>query len=209
MFFVVLVLFLLICGGLVVLTVQNLSTPVHLVFYTWHTPTAPVALWIVGAFLLGTLLLYLISVASALDDRRELRKLRKRVSELEEEKMRSLSLGPRRIPTSPLASGDPQIPAGPRRIPTSPLASGDPQVPAGPRRIPTSPLASGDPQIPAGPRRIPTSPLASGDPQVPVGPTRVSAEPLELPSSFIPMPGIHTSPPNSGASALPMPDFRQ
>ena len=171
MFFVVLVLFLLICGGLVVLTVQNLSTPVHLVFYTWHTPTAPVALWIVGAFLLGTLLLYLISVASALDDRRELRKLRKRVSELEEEKMRSLSLGPRRIPTSPLASGDPQIPAGPRRIPTSPLASGDPQVP--------------------------------------VGPTRVSAEPLELPSSFIPMPGIHTSPPNSGASALPMPDFRQ
>ena len=152
MFFVVLVLFLLICGGLVVLTVQNLSTPVHLVFYTWHTPTAPVALWIVGAFLLGTLLLYLISVASALDDRRELRKLRKRVSELEEEKMRSLSLGPARVPTSP---------------------------------------------------------LASGDPQVPVGPTRVSAEPLELPSSFIPMPGIHTSPPNSGASALPMPDFRQ
>ncbi len=193
MFFVVLVLFLLICGGLVVLTVQNLSTPVHLVFYTWHTPTAPVALWIVGAFLLGTLLLYLISVASALDDRRELRKLRKRVSELEEEKMRSLSLGPARVPT----------------FPTSPLASGDPQIPAGPRRIPTSPLASGDPQIPAGPRRIPTSPLASGDPQVPVGPTRVSAEPLELPSSFIPMPGIHTSPPNSGASALPMPDFRQ
>src|SRR5437762_875681 len=65
MFFVVLALFLLICGGLVVLTVQNLSTPVHLVFYTWHTPAVPVALWIVGAFLLGTLLLYLISVTSA------------------------------------------------------------------------------------------------------------------------------------------------
>jgi uncharacterized integral membrane protein len=189
MFFVVLALFLLICGGLVVLTVQNLSTPVPLVFYTWHTPTVPVALWIVGAFLLGTLLLYLISVASALDDHRELRKLRKRVSELEEEKMRSLSLGPARIPTSPLASGDPQIPVGPARIPTPPLPSGDPQILAGPRRIPTSPLGL--------------------DPQVPVGPTRVSTEPLELPSSFIPMPGIHTSPPNSGASALPMPDFRQ
>src|SRR6266566_944882 len=111
MFFVVLALFLLICGGLVVLTVQNLSTPVPLVFYTWHTPTAPVALWIVGAFLLGTLLLYLISVASALDDRRELRKLRKRVSELEEEKRQSLSQGLIRVPTPPLASGGPQVPA--------------------------------------------------------------------------------------------------
>ncbi len=192
MFFVVLALFLLICGGLVVLTVQNLSTPVHLVFYTWHTPAAPVALWIVGAFLLGTLLLYLISVASALGDRRKLRKLRKRVSELEEEKMRSLSLGPVRAPTSPPASGDPQIPMGPVRAPTSPLTPSGPQAPMGPRRVPTSPLG-----------------LGTDGPQVPMGPTRVLTEPLELPSSFIPMPGIHTSPPNSGASALPMPDFRQ
>jgi len=167
MFFLVLTLFLLICGGLVVLTTQNLSNPIHLVFYSWHTPAIPIALWIVGAFLLGTLLLYLISVVSALDDRRELRKLRKRVSELEEEKMRSLSLGPARVPTS-------------------------------------SP-ASGSPQPPAGPARVPTLPLMPGGPQVPVGPTG----PLQPPSSFIPMPGMHTPPQNGGASALPIPDSRQ
>jgi len=120
MFFLVLALFLLICGGLVVLTVQNLSTPVHLVFYSWHIPAVPVALWIVGAFLLGTLLLYLISVTSALDDRRELRKLRKRISELEEEKRRSLPLGPARVPTLPLMPGSPQVPVGPTKAPTGP-----------------------------------------------------------------------------------------
>jgi hypothetical protein len=32
---------------------------------------------------------------------------------------------------------------------------------------------------------------------------------LQLSSSYIPMPGIYTSPQNNGASALPMPDSRQ
>jgi uncharacterized integral membrane protein len=185
MFFVVLALFLLICGGLVVLTIQNLPTPVQFVFYTWHTPVTPAIFWIVGAFLLGALLFYLMLVVSARDDRRELRKLRKRVSELEEEKARSLSLGPARAP----APGDPQALAGPPRMPTSPPASGGPQVPMGPRRIPSSPLGL--------------------DAQIPMQPTGAPVEQLELSSPFMPMPGIYPSPPNSGASTLPMPDFRQ
>jgi uncharacterized integral membrane protein len=172
MFFLVLALFLLTCGGLVVLTVQNLSTPVHLVFYTWHTPVVPMVLWIVGAFLLGTVLLYLISVASALEDHRELRELRKRVSKLEEEKRQSQSQGPIRVSTPPLALGGPQVPAELARVPISPPVSSNLQIPA--------------------------------------RPTMTSTGQLQLSSSpFIPMPGIPTSPQNSGVSALPTPDSRQ
>jgi len=170
MFFLVLALFLLVCGGLVVLTTQNLSTPVHLVFYSWRTPAIPVALWIVGAFLLGTLLLYLISVASALDDRRELRSLRKRVSELEEEKMRSQSSGPARVPASPPVSGSPQVSTGPARIPTSPLASGNPHIPARPTRTSTGPLQLSSSYIPMP--GIYTSPQNNGASALPMPDSR-------------------------------------
>jgi uncharacterized integral membrane protein len=108
MFFLVLALLLLVCGSLVVLTTQNLATSVQFVFYSWHTPAIPVALWIVGAFLLGALLLYLISVVSAVDDWHELNALRKRIAELEEEKMQSLSRGPaKKAPTAALLQSIP------------------------------------------------------------------------------------------------------
>lgn len=148
MFFLVLALFLLVCGGLVVLTTQNLSTSVHLVFYSWQTPAIPVALWIVGAFLLGTLLLYLISVASAVDDRREIAALQKHISELEAEKARSLSLEPAKVPISPLASGSPQISARPTKVPTSPLTLGSAQIPAKPIKPSTGPLQLSSPFMP-------------------------------------------------------------
>ncbi len=160
MFFLVLALFLLTCGGLVLLTVQNLSTPVHLVFYSWHTPALPVVLWIAGAFLLGSLLLYLISVVSALEDRRELRALRKRVSQLEEEKRQSLSQGPVRVSTSPPASGGPQVPAEPTRVPISPPVSGNVQIPARPTMTSTGPLQLSSPFMPMP--GIPTHPQNSG-----------------------------------------------
>jgi len=170
MFFLVLALFLLVCGGLAVLTTQNLSTPVRLVFYSWHTPAIPVALWIVGAFLLGTLLLYLISVASALDDRRELRALHKRVSELEEEKMRSQSSGPVGVPASPLVPSNPQVSVGPTRAPTLPLASSNPHIPARPTRTSTGPLQLSSSYIPMP--GIYTSPQNNGASALPTQDSR-------------------------------------
>ncbi|GCE13439.1 LapA family protein [Tengunoibacter tsumagoiensis] len=85
MFYLVL-LFLLVFGGvLTVVAVDNLSTPVHVSLLLWATPDLPIGLWIVTAFLLGALLLYIVSAISAWHERREIRKLRKRIGQLEEQ----------------------------------------------------------------------------------------------------------------------------
>ena len=84
MLYPILILFLLICGGLAIVTALNLSTQVHLSLFTWQTPDLPVGFWVMAAFFLGALLLYLVSVASALGDRREIKTLRKRIAELEQ-----------------------------------------------------------------------------------------------------------------------------
>src|SRR5690348_17208274 len=90
-FYLLLLIFLLIGGGLALITWQNLSGSVQLVFFNWHTPHLPAGLWLIGCFLLGALLLYLISTLSALRERRELKELRKRVAELEQEKAQAQS----------------------------------------------------------------------------------------------------------------------
>ena len=78
MFFLVLLLFLLVCGGLAVLTIFNFATQVHLVFMSWHSPDLPIGMWMLITFFVGALLLYLVSIVSAWADRREIKKLRKR-----------------------------------------------------------------------------------------------------------------------------------
>jgi len=82
--YLVLLLFILVCGGLVGLTVLNVNTQVHFVVLNWKSPDLPVGFWLIIAFFLGALLLYLVSVASAFHDRREMKRLNKRIAELEQ-----------------------------------------------------------------------------------------------------------------------------
>lgn len=81
----ILLLFVLAGGIFAVITVENLTTSVHLILFGWQTPELPVGLLVVSAFLLGALLLYIVSFLSAWSDKRELNELRKRVSELEQQ----------------------------------------------------------------------------------------------------------------------------
>ncbi len=85
MFYVALILFALIGSALVVLTIENIATPVQFVLFTWQTPSLPLGLVVLGAFILGAFLLYIVSAFSALRDGRERKRLRKRVSELEQQ----------------------------------------------------------------------------------------------------------------------------
>ncbi len=84
MLYLILLLFLLVCIGLTALTVLDVSTQVHITILTWQSPDAPIGFWMLGAFFLGALLLYLVSVASAMHDRREIRRLRQLVSDLQQ-----------------------------------------------------------------------------------------------------------------------------
>ncbi len=87
MFYVVLLVIVLLGGALAVLVIENfsmLATATQLSFFIWHTPPLPVGLWLLISCLCGALMLYLLSVLSALRERSELRMLRKRVAELEQ-----------------------------------------------------------------------------------------------------------------------------
>jgi uncharacterized integral membrane protein len=77
-------LFLLVTAGLVVIVFLNTGSNVSLAVFGWHSPSLPPGLLILLAFFLGALLLYLISVTSAWHDVRELKKLRQRITDLEQ-----------------------------------------------------------------------------------------------------------------------------
>ncbi|GCE06208.1 lipopolysaccharide assembly protein LapA domain-containing protein [Dictyobacter aurantiacus] len=85
MFYLILLLFLLVCGGLAVLTILNFTTQVHIVLFSWQSPDLPIGMWILLAFFLGALLLYLVSLVSAWSDRRKIKKLQRNVAELQEQ----------------------------------------------------------------------------------------------------------------------------
>ncbi len=85
MFYILLFLFALAGSALVVLTIENLSTQVQLALFTWQSPSLPLGLVVLIAFILGALLLYIVSALSALRDVGEKRRLRKRVAELEQQ----------------------------------------------------------------------------------------------------------------------------
>lgn len=86
MIYFIFLLFLLVVAGLGAITYFNLSNTVHLTMLSWQTPDLPVGLWLIAAFLLGALLLYLVAVSSATGDRRELKQLHARVDKLKAEK---------------------------------------------------------------------------------------------------------------------------
>lgn len=85
MVYVVLFIFALVGSALVVLTVENLAPQVQLAVFAWQSPNVPLGLVVLIAFILGALLLYIVSALSALRDRGEKRRLRRRVSELEQQ----------------------------------------------------------------------------------------------------------------------------
>jgi uncharacterized integral membrane protein len=88
---VILVLFILVGGALAVLAYENFATltiEVHLALFGWHAPALPLGVWLLLACLLGALLLYIVTVLSALRDRRQMVKLRRRVAELEQAQAR-------------------------------------------------------------------------------------------------------------------------
>jgi uncharacterized integral membrane protein len=77
----------LVGGPLVVLVFENsaiLMIEVPLTVFGWHAPQVPLALILLLSGLLGALLLYMIAVFSAWQDRRALAQLRRRVMELEQ-----------------------------------------------------------------------------------------------------------------------------
>lgn len=85
MFFLMIVLFGAVGVALTILTMQNFSTLAHLTIFTWQTPNLPLGLLILIAFLTGAFLLYLVSAIWAWLDQREVKKLRKRIAELEKQ----------------------------------------------------------------------------------------------------------------------------
>lgn len=102
MVYIILLIFVLVGGSLTLLMLQN-STPVHFSLFGWQLPEMPFGLLMLAAFLLGAILLYAVAVASAWQDRREVRQLRARIAELEQAEMRRPS-GPIQAvpPTAPL-----------------------------------------------------------------------------------------------------------
>lgn len=84
MFFLFFALFIVFGGLLTIITVQNLDTPVLLSVFVWQTPTLPLGLVVVFSFVLGALLLYIVSLLSAWRDGRQMKRLRQRIAELEQ-----------------------------------------------------------------------------------------------------------------------------
>ena len=103
MVYLVLVICLLAGSALAIVALQNSlpSNEVQLTLFIWQTPQIPLGLLVVIAFLLGAILLYIISALSALQDRREVRRLRRRVTELEQAAMRTPSGPLQRNATAP------------------------------------------------------------------------------------------------------------
>jgi uncharacterized integral membrane protein len=109
--YLILVLLLLVGGTVTWITIHNLTSQQALEVFIWQTPPLPVGLLILLAFLLGALLLYIVSILSALGDYYEMRQLRKRVAALEQQIAANVEQPPSATsgPTIPM----PGMPSGP------------------------------------------------------------------------------------------------
>ena len=85
MLYVAIILFALVSTGLLVLAIQNFLTDVSLSVIIWQVPHTSLGLLLLLAFVLGAVVLYIVSAASAWQDTRELKRLRLRVAQLEQE----------------------------------------------------------------------------------------------------------------------------
>ena len=102
MVYIILLIFVLVGGSLTLLMLQN-SAPAHFSLFGWQSPEMPLGVFMLAAFLLGALILYAVAIASAWQDRREVKHLRARIAALEQAQMRSPS-GPMQAvpPVAPL-----------------------------------------------------------------------------------------------------------
>jgi uncharacterized integral membrane protein len=82
MLYIAIVLFVLVSVGLIVLALANLLTDVSFSLMVWQIHV-PLGVLLLLAFVLGAVLLYIVSTASAWQDTHELKRLRLRVAELE------------------------------------------------------------------------------------------------------------------------------
>ena len=83
MVLLILIVFLLIGGLVTFIAVLNITSPVHLNLFLWQTPDLPFGAWLIASFLCGAIVLYLVSVLSALGDRRNIKVLQKQVLALQ------------------------------------------------------------------------------------------------------------------------------
>jgi uncharacterized integral membrane protein len=84
MLYIAVIVFLLVTIGVAALAFVNMPHDVTLSFIFGQTQPLPVGLLLLLAFLLGALMLYLITVSAAVEDRRAIKRLRARVVELEQ-----------------------------------------------------------------------------------------------------------------------------
>ena len=101
MVYVVLFICAIVGSALVALTVENLTTQVQFAVFAWQSPNLPLGLVVLIAFILGAFLLYIVSALSALRDRSEKRRLRKRVNELEQQLATTVHVPPQPIIAQP------------------------------------------------------------------------------------------------------------
>jgi uncharacterized integral membrane protein len=83
MLYIAAILFVLLTAGLVVLAFENFLNDISVSFFVWNTPPMSVGWLLLLSCLLGAAMLFLVAAAAAMDDRRELKRLRARVRELE------------------------------------------------------------------------------------------------------------------------------
>lgn len=108
MLYIAVIVFLLVTIGVAALAFVNMSHDVTLSFVFGQTQPLPVGWLLLLAFLLGALVLYLITVSAAVEDRRELKRLRARVVELEQA-----------TPARPITPPEQPLPVSPPPPPSS------------------------------------------------------------------------------------------
>jgi uncharacterized integral membrane protein len=134
--FLIFVVILLIGGLVTYIAVQNITPPVQLDLFSWHIRDYPLGVWLIAAFLCGAIVLYLISMLFALEDRHKMKVLRKRVVALEKQvaaTTQTSSAAAGQASESKLVAAD--------AVPMMPMPGvmNTPQPPDG--RIPSAPLS--------------------------------------------------------------------
>ena len=81
--YIAIIVFVLVTAGLAVLAFENFLSDVSLTLIFWSTPPLPLGWILFLSFLLGAAMLFLVAAVAAMDERRELKRLRGRVKKLE------------------------------------------------------------------------------------------------------------------------------